>query len=149
MLDSQYAFAMFAEFAAWSNVAVKGRARDAEFFAKLSYLGIAILHCHLREPNLSFGQVEPPPSFSASGAGSSKAGSGPLPDQLALELRQRGKDAEDQLTAGRRRIDLGALACKHLESDPVVGQVLCRIHQMAKIATEAVEFQNDQDIALS
>ena len=60
---------------------------NTELFAKLADLGVAVLHCRLGEPNLGLGQVEPPPSFSAAGAGSSKAGPGSLPDQLALELR--------------------------------------------------------------
>ena len=46
-------------------------------------------------------------------------------DQLPLELRQRGEDAEDQLPRWCGGVDSGSLAGKDLEADATRGEILC------------------------
>jgi hypothetical protein len=45
-------------------------------------------------------------AFASAGTGSSEACLGSLPDDVALELCESSKDVEDELSAGRRGVDL-------------------------------------------
>ena len=69
-------------------------------------------------------------------------------DQVALELGQRGEDAEDQPAAGGPRVDLGALAGENLEADAALFEIAHDCDEMSEIAPEAVEFPDDERIAV-
>ena len=64
---------------------------------------------------------------------------GPFPDQLSFEFRQSREEREDQLSAGRRRVDAGPLAGEYPDPDVPVVEVLHQVDEMAEIATEAIE----------
>ena len=50
------------------------------------------------------------PSLPAPGSCRGQSSEGPFPDQLSFEFRQSREEREDQLSAGRRRVDAGPLA---------------------------------------
>jgi hypothetical protein len=52
-----------------------------------------------------------------------------FPDQLALEFRQRRKNPEDQLAAGRRGVDAGALTRQDFQPDAALRERLGGIDQ--------------------
>ena len=81
--------------------------------------------------------------------GGGQAGLGALDDQLALELGERGEDAEDQLAGGGRRVDRRALAGQDLEPDAALGELVDQVDEVAQVAAEPVELPGDQDIALA
>jgi hypothetical protein len=74
---------------------------------------------------------------------------GALGDQFALELGQRGKDAEDQLAGGRRGVDGRTVAGQHLQSDTTAGQVVHGIDQMPQVTPKPVQFPHHQRIPLA
>ena len=55
--------------------------------------------------DVALGQLRRPPAFSTSCSSSSQTGHGAFPDERALELGQRPEDVEDELAAGRGRVD--------------------------------------------
>lgn len=77
------------------DVAIERDGLDTEFGREGSYRCVPIRHGGLRQADLGLGQHELPPPFSPACPGGVQASHGPLPDQIALELCQRGEDAED------------------------------------------------------
>ena len=63
---------------------------------------------------------------------------------LSLSREER----EDQLSAGRRRVDAGPLAGEHPDPDVPVVEVLHQVDEMAEIATEAIEPPDDDHVSL-
>ena len=89
------------------------------------------------------------PSLPAPGSCRGQSSAGPFPDQLSFEFRQSREDREDQLFAGRRRVDAGPLAGEHPDPDVPVVEVLHQVDEMAEIATEAIEPPDDDHVSLS
>ena len=71
----------------------------------------------LGHADLSLRQGEFPSAPAPSGAGGRRARHGPLPDEFAFKLGQRGKDAEGQPACRRRRVNLRTLSGEDLEAD--------------------------------
>ena len=88
------------------------------------------------------------PSLPAPGSCRGQSSEGPFPDQLSFEFRQSREEREDQLSAGRRRVDAGPLAGEHPDPDAPVVEVLHQVDEMAEIATEAIEPPDDDHVSL-
>ena len=88
------------------------------------------------------------PSLPAPGSCRGQSSAGPFPDQLSFEFRQSREEREDQLSAGRRRVDAGPLAGEHPDPDVPVVEVLHQVDEMAEIATEAIEPPDDDHVSL-
>ena len=88
------------------------------------------------------------PSLPAPGSCRGQSSEGPFPDQLSFEFRQSREEREDQLSAGRRRVDAGPLAGEHPDPDVPVVEVLHQVDEMAEIATEAIEPPDDDHVSL-
>ena len=131
------------------DVAVEGDRFDVEFLGEFGHRGISALHGGLSEADLGLGEGELAATLPSSGAGSLESGEGALADQFALELRQGGEDAEDEAAGRGCRVDLRALACQHAQADAAVRQFLHDIHQVVQVAPEAIQFPDDQGIALA
>ena len=86
------------------------------------------------------------PSLPAPGSYSGQSIAGPFSDQLSYEFRQSRKECEDQLSTGRRRVDAGASAGKHSDSDVADVEVL---YQVDEIATELMALPYDDHVSLS
>ena len=71
------------------------------------------------------------PSLPAPGSCRGQSSEGPFPDQLSFEFRQSREEREDQLSAGRRRVDAGPLAGEHPDPDVPVVEVLHQVDEMA------------------
>ena len=88
------------------------------------------------------------PSLPAPGSCRGQSSEGPFPDQLSFEFRQSREEREDQLSAGRRRVEAGPLAGEHPDPDVPVVEVLHQVDEMAEIATEAIEPPDDDHVSL-
>lgn len=124
---------MLSQLTARTDVAIQRRACLAEFFAQFADLGVVVLHGCLGQPDLSLAHVEASASLSTSGTRCGQPRLGALPDQLPRELGQRGENAEHQLAAGGRGVDLGALTGEYLKTGTSFGKVLRRIDQVAQV----------------
>jgi hypothetical protein len=69
-----------------------------------------------------------------------------LADEIALDLRQRAKDVEDELAARRGGVDLFLQAAKANVARMQLGD---RVDQVAQGATESVELPDSQGVARS
>jgi hypothetical protein len=76
------------------DVPVERLPRDAQLPAQLADLGARLAHRRLRQPQLRHGHRPPPPPLAALGTGGGQARLGPLDNQLPLELRQGGEEAD-------------------------------------------------------
>src|SRR5262245_33345119 len=84
----------------------------------------------------------------AAGARRLQARQGAFPDQLPLEFRQGRKNPKDQLAAGRRGVDAGALAGQDLQPDAALRELLGGIDQMLEVASQAIKLPDDERIAV-
>ena len=82
------------------------------------------------------------------GAGGGQAGLGALDDQLALELGERGEDAEDQLARRRGRVDRRPLAGQDPQARAAARELVDRVDEVAQVAPEPVELPRHQHVAL-
>jgi EAL domain-containing protein (putative c-di-GMP-specific phosphodiesterase class I) len=103
-------------------------------------------HCRHRQAQLGGRHLERPAAFPAARPCRRQARHGALGDQLALELGQRGEDAEDQLAGGGRGVDGRTVAGQHLQADTAPGQVVHGVDQMAQVAPEPIQFPHHQRI---
>src|SRR4051794_17163305 len=71
-----------------------------------------------------------------------------LDDQRVLEFGQRGENAEHEAAVCRGGVELRALACQDLQTDPAPGQIIDEVDQMAQVAAEPIELPRHQRIAL-
>lgn len=78
-----------------------------------------------------------------------QASLGTLNDQFALELCQRGKEAEHEPAVGRRGVDRGPLTGQHTQADATCRQIMHEVDEVPQIATDAIEFPGDKGVALS
>jgi len=75
--------------------------------------------------------------------GGRQAGAGALADELALELRERAEDVEDELPAGARGVDrLGEEA----ESDLSLLEELNEVDEVAEAAAQPIELPDDDGV---
>jgi integrase len=87
-----------------------------------------------------------PAARAPTGTGSLQASASALDDQLALELGERREDAEDELSAGRRRVDAHAVPGQHAEADAACGQVVHGVDEVAQVTPEAIELPDDERV---
>ena len=132
-----------------ADVAIEGDRLDVEFLGDLGNRGIAALHSGLGETNLGLGEGELAAAPSSSGAGRFQSGDGALTDQLALEFRQGGEDAEDEAAGRGCRVDLSALARQYAQADPTLRKLLHDTDKVVQVAPEAIQLPHDQGIALA
>jgi hypothetical protein len=107
-----------------------------------------VLHGGLGQADLYLRQAKGPATIAAAGACRLQACHRAFPDQLPLKFRQGRKNPEDQLAAGRRGVDGGALARQDFQPDAALRERLGRIDQMFEVASEAVELPDDERIAV-
>jgi hypothetical protein len=120
---------------------------DAKLFAQIGNDGTSLAHSGLRETHLGWRHLRLAPAVAPARAGGGEAGDRALPDQLALELGERGEDAEHQLAGGGRGIDRGSLSGQHAQSDAARIKIMHDVDQMTEIATEPIEFPHNEGIA--
>jgi hypothetical protein len=72
---------------------------------------------------------------------------GTLGDQLALELRESGEDAEREAAIGGRRINLCTGAGQHLQPDAPGAQIVDRVDQMTQVAPQPIQLPKHQGVA--
>ncbi len=82
-----------------------------------------------RDGQLLRGHARGPATHAASGPGGGEAGTGPLADQVALELGERSEEVEDQLAAGRGAVNV---LLETAEADPTALQFSDNIKEVAK-----------------
>ena len=128
---------------------VKRLPRDSELFAERADARVALAHTRHRDPQLRSGHLPLAPADAPARAGGGEAGARALGDELALELRERGEDAEDELAGGRRRVDRRALAGEYAQSDSAGGEVMHRVDQVAEIASEPIELPHHERVAFA
>jgi hypothetical protein len=92
-------------------------------------------------------QLGTPSAFSATSPGRSDARIDALGNKRPFVLRQHGEDLQDQPAMGRTRINV--VPGQRLEPNPPLGQIVRNLNQVLRIAAQAVEFPNDQGIALA
>ena len=83
-------------------------------------MSVAVCHGRLSQTNLVLGQLELSAALAPPRPGRREARDGSLADEVALELRQCGENPEDQLAAGCRGVDVGALACENAQPDAAI-----------------------------
>ena len=71
---------------------------------------------------------------------------GPLADEVALELGQRPKHMEHQFATARRGVEV---FLETLEPDATLREVADHLDEMAEGPSEAIEFPNHQDVAMT
>ena len=130
---------MVAQIAVGIEIAVKRHWFDAEFPAKVRNAGVAVSHGGLGETDLVLGQLEFAPAVATTRPGGGEAGHGALADQISFEFRQGGEDPENQFPAGRRRIDVGALAGENAQADASIGKTADGRDQMLEVPSETIE----------
>jgi hypothetical protein len=84
---------------------VERLAGDPEFLAQSGDVCFALSHACHSEPELRCRHLWLAAPDASTCAGGRKAGSRALGDELALELGERGEDAEHEFAGGRRRVD--------------------------------------------
>jgi hypothetical protein len=87
-----------------------------------------------------------PPTEAATRARRGQARLRPLPDEVALELGQRPKHVEHQCATARCGIEV---FLETLEADATLREVGDHLDEMAEGPSEAIEFPNQQHIALA
>jgi hypothetical protein len=92
-------------------------------------------------------QAKGPTALAAAGACRLQACHRAFPDQLALAFRQGRKNPEDELAAGRRGVDAGALASQDFQPAAPRGELLSGIDQMFEGASQAIELPDGKGIA--
>ncbi len=81
------------------DIAVEGDGRDPEFAAQFRDRRVSMCHGRLDRADLGLCQGGLPSALAAARPGHPRPGYGPLADELALELRKRGENAEGQPTS--------------------------------------------------
>jgi hypothetical protein len=100
--------------------------------------------CHggLSQPHLNFAERQLSAALAAPRPSRGQARFCALSNQFALEFGEGRENPEHQFTAGRGRIDVGALASKDLQADTSARQVVDRVDQVTQVAPQAVELPN-------
>ena len=129
------------------DVGVKGGGRKVQAFGHLRRDSLAVRHRRHRHHQRGTIHLARPPTHAPTRAGCSKPRHGALGDQFALELGERGEDAERQAPVGGRRIDLRTGTGQYLQPHAPGAQVLDGVDQVTQIAPEPVEFPEDQRVA--
>jgi hypothetical protein len=116
---------MLAALAIGRDIAVERRTRDTpQFLAELTDFDVPVLHGGLGEADLRLRQAKGPATLAAAGACGLQSCHRVFPDELPLEFRQRLENPEDQLAAGRRGVDAGALARQDFQPDAALRERL-------------------------
>jgi len=84
----------------WRDVPIERLPRDPELFAERADARITLSHTRHREPQLRGRHLRLAPADAPARTGGREAGARALGDELALELGERGEDAEDELAGG-------------------------------------------------
>jgi hypothetical protein len=94
-------------------VAIERLTGDAELGTKFANIRAWLAHGGLSEAQLRRCHLERPSTVATAGAGRRETRSGPLDDEIAFELGERGEDAENQTAVCGRGVEVGALAGQH------------------------------------
>ena len=86
-----------------------------------------------------FGELELAPPTASTSARCGEAGHGPLADEVALKFRQGREYPENQFPAGRRRVDIGALAGEDAETDASIRKTAHGRDQVLEVTAKAIE----------
>jgi hypothetical protein len=146
-MGSQQFAAVLAQRSVGSNVPIKRLTGDAEFSAKRADLGFRLTHCRLRQSEFAGGHLERRTAVTPARTSRHKARLRPFGDERSLELGERGKDTEHQLSRRRGRVDGGALTGEYLQADLASGQIVHQVDEMAQIAPQPVQLPDDERIA--
>jgi hypothetical protein len=95
------------------GVAIERLAGDTELGTKFANIRAWLAHGGLSEAQLRRCHLERPSTVATAGAGRRETRSGPLDDEIAFELGERGEDAENQTAVCGRGVEVGALAGQH------------------------------------
>ena len=112
------------EYTSWIHVAIERLAGDAELGTKFANIRAWLAHRGLSEAQLRRCHLERPSTVATAGAGGRETRSGPLDDELAFELGERGEDAENQTAVCGRGVEVGALAGQHFQPHAAPGQIV-------------------------
>ena len=122
---------------------------DPQLFAERADARIALAHARHREPEFRRRHLRLASADASARAGGGEAGARALGDEFALELGERGEDAEDEFAGGRRRVDRRALAGQYAQSDTAGREVVHGVDEMPKIAPEPIELPHHERVALA
>ena len=129
------------------DVGVEGGGCEVQALGHFGRDSLAVSHRRHRHHQRRAIHLAWSPAHASARAGCGKPRHGALGDQFALELGERGKNAEREAAIGGRRVDLRARAGQHLQPDAPGSQVLDRIDQVTQVASEPVELPEHQRVA--
>jgi hypothetical protein len=127
---------------------VQGGPSDTQFSAEVAYIGPGIPHGGHRKPQLSWCHLGPSAPFPTPCARGGKPCAGALGNQVALELSERGKYAEDQLSCRRSCVDSRSLTRQNPQTNTSECKVMHHIHEVSKAASQPIELPDHQRVAL-
>ena len=122
---------------------------DPELFAKRADIRLTLSHARHGEPELRRRHLRLAASDPPARASGCKSGSCALYDELALELGERGEDAEDEFASGGRRVDRRALAGENAQPDAGGGELVHGVDEVAKVTAEPIELPHDKCVSLA
>jgi hypothetical protein len=129
------------------DVSIKRGACNPKLFTKLPDIGLRLPHCSLCKAKLGRSHFRSSPSLTPTSASRRKSRPCSFTDQLALELRQRGEDTEDELPCRCGRVDGSTVTAKDLQSYSTFREVMDRVDKVAQIAAEPVELPHNESVS--